>query len=143
MAKRTARSSASKRSTAVANSASLASLERQVITIAEQLGRIAGTAQSKAGDWLEAPAFQTQLTRIRNRASTLLDRINLQVASNNGNRANTTARERSREKVAAPGKKHRNPPVSSRSVMHSDEKIAKALSARRSEERSVGKECRS
>jgi len=41
------------------------------------------------------------------------------------------ARERSRKKVAAPGKKHRKAPEGTHGVKHSDELISKALTTRR------------
>jgi len=41
------------------------------------------------------------------------------------------ARQQSREKVAAPGKKHRRAPEILRGVKHSDERISKATTTRR------------
>jgi hypothetical protein len=41
------------------------------------------------------------------------------------------ARQQSRQKVAAPGKKHRRAPEILRGVKHSDERISKAMTTRR------------
>lgn len=131
MTKRSARSSALNTSRTMASSASLSSLERQVITIAEQLGRIAASAQAKAEGWVNPPAFQLQMARIRNRASSLLSRLNQHMSNDGEPERKTIARERSREKVAAPGKKHRKPPQPNRGVKHSDERVTKALASRR------------
>src|SRR5439155_11433827 len=117
--------------TPVAGSDSLKGLEQQVIAIAEQLGRIAGTAQAKANSWLDPPAFQSQLAQIRDRAADLLGRLTASTAPlENGATPEKLTRQRSREKVAAPGKKHRKPPQQRRGVKHSDQKISKALAAR-------------
>ena len=128
MAKR--KSGAADRSTAIVNSASLSALEQQVITIAEQLGRLAGTAQARADDWLDPQAFHLQLTRIRKRAAALVSRLD-------GHRSppdpatQKNVRARSRAKVAAPGKKHRPRPEPVRGVKHSDERVTKSAAARR------------
>jgi hypothetical protein len=130
MTKRMADSTSSKTATLVASSDSLKGLEQQVIAIAEQLGRLAGTAQAKADGWLDQPAFQSQLTRIRDRAADLLGRLTSSSESN-GATAKTSSRQRSREKVAAPGKKHRKPAEQQRGIKHSDQKISKAIVASR------------
>ena len=128
MAKRQSRTG---ESAPIVDSASLSALERQVIAIAEQLGRLAGSAQAKADGWLDHPAFQSQLTRIRDRASRLMGRLNGKRSPKNGGASSTAARVRSREKVAAPGKKHRKAPESARGVKHSDQRITKTVAARR------------
>lgn len=127
MTKRTAPQSSSAR---VADSNALKALEQQVIAVAEQLGRIAGSAQAKADDWLEQPQFHAQLARIRRRAGQLLGRLVKNSAGADGDRA-ARARAKSREKVAAPGKKHRKAPVPSRGVKHSEQGVTKALATRR------------
>jgi hypothetical protein len=129
MTKRTARQSSSGKR-AGASSESLKVLEQQVIAVAEQLGRIAGTAQARADHWLEQPGFQAQLTRIRKRAGQLLGRLGNHSPAAADDRQER-ARTRSREKVAAPGKKHRKAPAQSRSVKHSDQGITKALATKR------------
>jgi hypothetical protein len=135
MAKRDARQSSSPKTSPkdamrVAHSDTLRELEQQVIGIATQLGRLAGAAQAKADRWFSQPAFQSQLAQIRNRASALLSRLNSNGGSASDDRR-TGVRERSREKVAAPGKKHRKAPGKSRTIKSSSEQTTKAIAARR------------
>jgi hypothetical protein len=130
MTKRNVSQLSSKKGRRIAKSNSLNALEQQVISVAEQLGRIAGTAQARADQWLDQPGFQAQLARIRERASQLLGRLSEGSTGANGDRL-ARARERSREKVAAPGKKHRKAPKPSRGVKHSDQGISKALATAR------------
>jgi hypothetical protein len=129
MAKGYARKSPSKKSKRSASSESLRALEKRVVAIAEQLGRIAATTQNNAEDWAIRPGFYSQLSHIRKRASRLLKRLGMKELSTNGHRQH--ARERSREKVAAPGKKHRKPPETVHGIKHSDEVITKAVTTRR------------
>ena len=129
MAKHHAGRSSSTKDARIADNSSLKSLERQVITIAEQLGRIAGTAQARTDGWLHQRAFQAQLARIRNRASQLLSRLSANGSADGDRQAR--ARAQSRAKVAAPGKKHRKAPEPSASVELSQELNARAIAARR------------
>jgi hypothetical protein len=129
MAKGYARKSSSKKRARNASSESLQALEKRVVAIAEQLGRIAGTAQNSAEHWALRPGFNSELSRIRKRASRLLKRLGMKELSTNGNRQR--AREESRQKVAAPGKKHRKAPDAAHGIKHSDEVITKALATRR------------
>jgi hypothetical protein len=129
MAKRHASVSSTTKETRTANSNSLKVIEGQVIAIAEQLGRIAGAAQARADGWINQPAFQTQLAKIRERASKLLHRLSANGASADDRRAR--ARERSRAKVAAPGKKHRKAPEPSAGVESSQELKARVIATRR------------
>jgi hypothetical protein len=50
-------------------------LENQAIALAEQLGRIAGTIEGTAEQWLNRPTIAEQLTRVRDSASQLLDSL--------------------------------------------------------------------
>src|SRR5947208_8595875 len=50
-------------------------LESQAVALAEQLGRIAGTIEGTAEQWLNRPAIAEQLTRVRDSASQLLDTL--------------------------------------------------------------------
>lgn len=129
MAKRHAKVSSTTKETRVANSDSLQVIEGQVIAIAEQLGRIAGRAQARADGWINQQAFQKQLAKIRERASKLLHRLSADGATADDRRAR--ARERSRAKVAAPGKKHRKAPEPSAGVESSQELTARAIATRR------------
>ena len=129
MAKRYADEPSSTKDTRIAGSDSLKAMESQVIAIAEQLGRLAGVAQARTDDWLHQPAFQTRLGRIRKRASQLLSRLSAERHAADDRQAGV--RERSRAKVAAPGKKHRKAPEPSAGVEPSDELKAKAIATRR------------
>jgi hypothetical protein len=131
MPKRPKRSPA-KESRSQVDTASVNALEKNVIAIAEQLGRIAGTAQAKTDNWLNQPNFSEQLASIRDRAAKLLDRVGaLTVKQNDGAAKAKASRPRSGGKVDAPGKKHRKAPVAAHGVKHSDQKISKALAAQR------------
>src|SRR5262245_48537592 len=112
MAKRNARPSSStfSKNTRIASSDSLNALEQQVIAIAEQLGRIAGTAQARTNGWLIQPAFRSKLARIRKRAARLLSRLNAAERSTEADERQKRSRQQSRARVAAPGKKHRKAP---------------------------------
>lgn len=129
MAKRHRSVSSTTKETRVANSDSLKVIEGQVIAIAEQLGRIAGAAQARADGWINQRAFQMQLAKIRERASKLLHRLSADGSTADDRQAR--ARERSRAKVAAPGKKHRKAPEPSASVEPSKELKARAIAMRR------------
>ena len=129
MPKRYARKSPSKESARIASSDTLNALEQKVMAIAEQLRRIAATAQKNTDAGLNQPAFQSQLAEIRTRTSKLIARLRLDSPSGDGDRRR--ARERSRKKVAAPGKKHRKAPEAAHGVKHSDELISKELTTRR------------
>jgi hypothetical protein len=50
-------------------------LESQAVALAEQLGRIAGTIEGTAEQWLSRPAIAEQLTRVRDSASQLLESL--------------------------------------------------------------------
>jgi hypothetical protein len=93
------------------------------------LERLAAIAQANAEYWAIRPGVYSELSQIRKRASRLLKRLGTEELSTNGNRQR--ARERSRQKVAAPGKKHRKAPEAVRGVKHSDEVITKALATQR------------
>jgi hypothetical protein len=129
MAKRYANVSSTTKETRVVNSDSLKVMERQVIAIAERLGRIAGTAQARADGWINQRAVQIQLAKIRERASKLLHRLSANGTTSDDRQARV--RERSRAMVAAPGKKHRKAPEPSAGVEPSKELKARAIATRR------------
>ena len=61
------------------------SADSKLETFAEDLGRLLGNSQNKAEDWLnEHQAITTQLTRIRDTASSVLERLKGGVASARG-----------------------------------------------------------
>src|SRR5882762_2103333 len=109
-------------------------IEQRLVAFAEQLGRLAGTVQARADGWMDGPALQEQVTRIRDGAASLLRQLGAaaargKAAASSGTRRPkkpaTTTRGRSGGKVDAPGKKHRKPAPRGRSVKHSDEMISK------------------
>jgi hypothetical protein len=91
-------------------------LEQQVVAYAEQLGRLVGTVQAKAEGWLDRDALNEQITRIRDDATALLERLGAKTVSKTerivgGRRvSHTIVTGRSGGVVDAPGKKHRVQP---------------------------------
>jgi hypothetical protein len=119
---------------------SVDAIEQRVVAFAEQLGRLVGTVQAKADGWMDRPALQEQVTRIRDGAAGLLRQLGPVQNSRGGKRrAKAGARakaakatgvrgaagSRSGGKVDAPGKKHRKPAVPPRPVKKSDLMVAK------------------
>jgi hypothetical protein len=51
------------------------SAEARFLALAEQLGRIVGTMQAKAGGWLDRDALMQQLSQVRDGATHLLEQI--------------------------------------------------------------------
>src|SRR5436190_12755132 len=100
-------------------------IEQRLVAFAEQLGRLVGTVQAKADGWMDVPALQEQVTRIRDGAAGLLRQLGEAAArgraatagsgTRKGNNPATPTRTaksaggRSGGKVDAPGKKHRQP----------------------------------
>ena len=110
-------------------------IEQRLVAFAEQLGRLAGTVQARADGWMDGPALQEQVTRIRDGAAGLLRQLGAAAARGKAaasipKKPATTTRGRSGGKVDAPGKKHRKPAPRARSVKHSDEMISKGNAAR-------------
>src|SRR5258706_5204905 len=50
-------------------------IEQRLVAFAEQLGRLAGTVQARADGWMDGPALQEQVTRIRDGAASLLRQL--------------------------------------------------------------------
>lgn len=110
----------------------IAAVEQRVVALAEQLGRLAGTVQARADGWVDLPALNDQLVRIRDGAAGLLGQIRGAKPRKKQRRKPTAkAAGRSGGKVDAPGKTHRKPPAQTRAVKKSDEMISKAGAARR------------
>jgi hypothetical protein len=119
-------------------------IEQRVVAFAEQLGRLVGTVQAKADGWMDVPALQEQVTRIRDGAAGLLRQLGDAAARGRaatapGTRtkkrptaakATTATAGRSGGKVDAPGKKHRKPAPRTGSVKHSNQMIAKGNASR-------------
>lgn len=114
-------------------------IEQRLVAFAEQLGRLVGTVQARADGWMDGPALQEQVTRIRDGAAGLLRQLGEAAARGKAAASRGTTRPRkpataaggrSGGKVDAPGKKHRKPAPRTRSVKHSDEMISKGNAAR-------------
>jgi len=113
-------------------------IEERVVAFAEQLGRLVGTVQAKADGWMDVPALQEQITRIRDGAAGLLSQLGGATQTTTG-RSSAKAAPRSQRsqaagrsggKVDAPGKKHRKAAAPKRGVKHSNQMLAKSKSAR-------------
>ena len=118
-------------------------IEQRVVALAEQLGRLVGTVQARADGWMDVPALQEEVKRIRDGAAALLGQIGTAVkAGARSAKATEAARRtkpappatstagRSGGKVDAPGKKHRKAAPRTRSVKHSDQMISKGNASR-------------
>jgi len=114
-------------------------IEQRLVAFAEQLGRLVGTVQARTDGWMDGPALQEQVTRIRDGAAGLLRQLGEAAARGKAATSRGTGRPkepttatsgRSGGKVDAPGKKHRKPAPRTRSVKHSDEMISKGNAAR-------------
>ena len=51
-------------------------VEARLVALAEQLGAFLGTVRGKADGWLESEALRSEVTRVRERATELLERVN-------------------------------------------------------------------
>jgi hypothetical protein len=109
-------------------------VEKRVVALAEQLGRLVGTAQATADGWVDLPALNSQLIRIREGAAGILEQLRagrLRTARKKpGRKPAAKAAGRSGGVVDAPGKTHRKPPARTAAVKKSDQMIPKAKAAR-------------
>jgi hypothetical protein len=123
-------------------------VERQVVALAEQLGRFVGTVQAKAEGWMDRDALRAQISNVRDSAADLLQ----QLAGGTTNEAApaTTAGKpdaapkgaagktgaaakamgRSGGVVDAPGKRHRKPLANTRRPKVTDSRLTSAADAR-------------
>jgi len=111
-------------------------VEKRVVALAEQLGRLVGTAQARADGWVDLPALNDQLIRVRDGAAGILEQLRSGLsrpARKKPGRKPTAkaAAGRSGGKVDAPGKTHRKAPARTRAVKKSDLMIPKAGASRR------------
>jgi hypothetical protein len=101
--------------TLAAGSAAADGIEPKMIAFAERLGRLIGTVEAKAEGWLDRKTLNTELARIRDGASELIDRLNRARVSQQKAAAIPAAAGRpSRGAVDAPGKRHRKAPPQER-----------------------------
>jgi hypothetical protein len=118
-------------------------ISSQAVALAEQLGRIAGTIEGTAEQWLNRASLTDQLTRVRDGATKLLESLtgaatkgrqaaqktgaSRETGSTNG-KAGRTAQGPA-DLAHAPGKRHRKPGPSVRGAKKSDTRIPKLRSA--------------
>jgi hypothetical protein len=100
------------------------------MAFAEHVGRVVGTVQARTESLADRQKLTEQLTRIRDGAADLLDRLAkaASVGSADGDAAAPAAR-RSRGQVDAPGKAHRKAPAPTHGVKHSNLMIPKVKAA--------------
>ena len=112
-------------------------VERRILALAEQLGRLIGTVESKAEGWFDQKTLNRQVEQIRDSASELLEHLGGAIES--GRAATRPAATppgtpppagRSGGTVDAPRKAHRPPAKSVRGARHSDETVAKIKGAK-------------
>ena len=109
-------------------------LEAHVIAFAEQVGRIVGTVQARTQGWADRQNLTDQLTRIRDGAADLLDRLGsgtAPAAAPTARPATPATTRQSRGKVDAPGKTHRKAPTPTPGIKHSDLMIPKVTAAQK------------
>jgi hypothetical protein len=112
-----------------AKTASGDAMEERLLAFAEQLGTMVGTVQRRAEGWLDSEAVQSELSRIRDNASELLEYVNSKAptilsakGAKGANRRPAKAaaapakanKTTGRGPVDAPGKRHREPPPQER-----------------------------
>src|SRR6476469_9990901 len=111
-------------------------LEQRLLAFAEQLGRIAGTVQSKTAGWMDGDALKKELARVRDGAAELLEQLTadapppVAVSTRTGGPAPGKTRGRSGGIVDAPGKKHRPPMPTDPGATHADSQAAKMRPAK-------------
>jgi len=95
-------------------------MEERLLAFADQMGTMVGTVQRRAEGWLESEAVRTEVARIKESASDLLEYMNSLAPSlrspgkgtprRPARSAATSAKGSKRGPVDAPGKHHRKPP---------------------------------
>jgi hypothetical protein len=87
-------------------------IEQKLVALAEQLGMLVATVQTKAEGWLDRPALTKEIGRIRDSAADLLADVNREEPSQPKAPAppmTPAETHSSRGPVDAPGKRHRKP----------------------------------
>jgi len=88
-------------------------VEEYVVAFAEQLGRIAGTVQTRAEGWMDRESLSKQIAGVRDSAAALLKRLAGNTAKSAKRKRSGGSRGRNKGRsggvVDAPGKKHRGP----------------------------------
>jgi hypothetical protein len=101
-----------------AKTASGDAMEERLLAFAEQLGTMVGTVQRQAEGWLDSEAVRSELSRIRDNASDLLEYVNSKAPSMLGAKGAKGARKRPARAAVAPAKARRRakPPAVVRST---------------------------
>ena len=89
-------------------------MEQRLTAFATQLGRVAGTFQTRAEGWMDRKAVKKQIASVRDAAADLLEQLaggatTLAKQTRTSAATPATSRRRSGGAVDAPGKKHRPP----------------------------------
>jgi hypothetical protein len=115
-------------------------VERRILALAEQLGRLIGTAESKAEGWFDQKTLNRQVEQIRDSASELLEHLGGAIESGRAATRSAATKPptpdapppagRSGGTVDAPRKAHRQRARSVRGAKHSDETVAKIKGAK-------------
>jgi len=112
-------------------------VERRILALAEQLGRLIGTVESKADGWLDQKTLNRQVEQIRDSASELLEHLGGAIESGRAAPRPAATPEtppppagRSGGTVDAPRKAHRTRAQSVRGAKHSDQAVAKIKGAK-------------
>ena len=116
--------------------ARMAALGDQAIALAEQLGRIAGTVEGTAEQWLNRQKLTEQLTRVRDGATQLIESLaNGAVRGRRSGKSKASGKKsparaaKASDPAHAPGKRHRKPSPTLKGVKKSDERIPKMRTA--------------
>ena len=108
-------------------------LNAQLLSMAEQLGRMAGTIEGTAESWMKNGVLTEQLTSLRDNANKLLSKVSGMTTGRGASktpaqkpvrRASATA-----DPVHAPGKKHRKPAPRGQGPKKSNQPVAKLRAA--------------
>jgi hypothetical protein len=75
MAKRDEGTTRTKGGTTSASVATADAMEQRVVAFAEQIGRIAGTIQARAGAWMDREQLKEQIASVRDGAAHLLEQL--------------------------------------------------------------------
>ena len=116
-------------------------VEKRILALAEQLGRLIGTAESKAEGWFDQKTLNRQVEQIRDSASELLEHLGGVIESGRAATRPAAAKPaattgtpppagRSGGTVDAPRKAHRQRAKSVRGAKHSDQTVAKIKGAK-------------
>jgi hypothetical protein len=93
------------------------SMEKRMLALAEQVGRIAGTVQAKAEGWLDRNALSAQIASIRDSATDLLQQIGANASGEGGKSGGDTRRAANRSTASTKPAKTASPKTSPGSAL--------------------------